>query len=56
MSAFSVGQLSVQPASPLPSETAIKEYLMWMPEIEGDTERTKRMLYHHGVPSQRMLF
>lgn len=29
MSAFSVGQLSVQPPSPLPSETAIKEYLMW---------------------------
>lgn len=33
MSAFSVGQLSAQPPSLLPSETAIKEYLMWMQRL-----------------------
>lgn len=33
MSAFSVGQLSVQPPSLFPRETVIKEYLMWMQRV-----------------------
>ncbi len=42
MSAFGVGQLSAQPPSLLPSETAIKEYLMWMQRVR---ERGQKECY-----------